>query len=149
MARGKFGGNRGQGANWIRPDLRLALYIRDGRACVYCAAEPPDATLSLDHWHARSEGGGNEPTNLVTACVSCNSQRGADSLGAFVRWLRARGVSTRGLLLRVEKQLRAPFDREAARRELAEKHGPDSKRFDFLDAGRRAKREAERRRRAA
>lgn len=144
------GGNQGRGSSWIRPDLRLALYIRDGRACVYCGATPPEAILTLDHWHARSEGGGNEPTNLVTACVSCNVQRGDGSeLGVFLRWLRARGVSTRGLIQRVEKHLRAPFDRQAAKREIIEQRGHDCKRFDFTEAGKRARCEAHARRRAA
>jgi 5-methylcytosine-specific restriction endonuclease McrA len=27
-----------QGMNWIRPEKRLAIYLRDGLACCYCAA---------------------------------------------------------------------------------------------------------------
>lgn len=76
-------GSSRQGANqpagcWIRPAKRLAIYIRDGFACAYCgrtlrAAAPADVTL--DHLLPRSAGGGNEASNLVTACRSCNSSR--------------------------------------------------------------------------
>ena len=34
------------------------------------------ATLSLDHVTPHSHGGGNEASNLVTACSRCNSSRG-------------------------------------------------------------------------
>lgn len=77
-------GKRRQGANqpqgrWIRSEKRLALYIRDGFACVYCGldlrgAAPADVTL--DHLLPRSAGGKNDATNLVTACKRCNSSRG-------------------------------------------------------------------------
>lgn len=63
---------------WITTARRLALYLRDGFACVYCGtflhmAQPSDITL--DHLKPRSEGGSNESRNLVTACRSCNSSR--------------------------------------------------------------------------
>lgn len=66
------------GSKWIRPEKRLAIYIRDGFTCAYCGrslkgAEPHDVTL--DHLLPRSAGGGNEATNLVTACGACNYSR--------------------------------------------------------------------------
>ena len=65
---------------WIRPAKRLAIYVRDSFRCLYCGtdlrqAAPADVTL--DHLLPRSAGGSNEATNLVTACRSCNSSRGA------------------------------------------------------------------------
>lgn len=71
-------GNKGQGSKWIRKERRLALYIRDSFSCAYCgrdlkSAEPCEVTL--DHLLPRHYGGGNENTNLVTACRSCNSSR--------------------------------------------------------------------------
>ena len=66
-----------QGMNWIRHEKRLAIYLRDGLACVYCGAVVEDgATLSLDHVVPHSHGGGNEAGNLVTCCSRCNSSRG-------------------------------------------------------------------------
>lgn len=71
-------GNGGQGSKWIRKEKRLAIYIRDGFSCAYCGrdlrgAEPCEVTL--DHLLPRCVGGGNEATNLITACRSCNSSR--------------------------------------------------------------------------
>lgn len=67
------------GGKWIRPEKRLAIYIRDSFQCAYCGADLRNANprdITLDHLVARSHGGGNEATNLITACLSCNSARG-------------------------------------------------------------------------
>ena len=69
-------GNNGQGQKWIRNERRVALYLRDGLACCYCGATLEDGTvLTLDHLQPRSQGGSNDSTNLVTACMRCNSAR--------------------------------------------------------------------------
>lgn len=70
----------------IRKDLRLAIYLRDSFRCVYCCcdlhgAHPTDITL--DHVRPDSDGGGNEPGNLVTACRSCNCRRQDKPLARF------------------------------------------------------------------
>lgn len=75
-----------QGSKWIRPERRLALYLRDGLACAYCGCGiEGGAQLSLDHLKPYSRGGGNESANLVTACTRCNSARGNRSVAAFAR----------------------------------------------------------------
>lgn len=75
-ARGKENGLY-QGMNWIRPERRLALYLRDGLACCYCGEAVEDgAKLTLDHLTPHSQDGGNENENLVTCCHRCNSSRG-------------------------------------------------------------------------
>ncbi|MDX9861280.1 MAG: HNH endonuclease [Rhodospirillales bacterium] len=70
----------------VRKDLRLAIYLRDSFRCVYCCADlhgahPTDITL--DHVVAESDGGSNEPNNLVTACRHCNSSRQDKPLARF------------------------------------------------------------------
>jgi len=70
----------------IRSDLRLAIYLRDRLTCVYCLADlhgahPTDITL--DHVECESDGGGNEPANLVTACRACNCSRQDKPLSRF------------------------------------------------------------------
>lgn len=68
---------------WIRPCRRLALYIRDEFTCLYCGTNlknSPAEDITLDHLVPRNPNvphgnGGNDNTNLVTACRSCNSQR--------------------------------------------------------------------------
>lgn len=67
-----------QGSKWIRPEKRLAIYLRDRFSCCYCGrdlrhAEP--TMVTLDHLRPRYSGGSNEATNLVTACKTCNSAR--------------------------------------------------------------------------
>ena len=80
-------GRKWQGARWIRRERRLAIYLRDGAACVYCGSSLEDgAILSLDHLRPVSAGGGNSSRNLVTACRRCNSARGDRPLPA---WLQA------------------------------------------------------------
>jgi 5-methylcytosine-specific restriction endonuclease McrA len=63
---------------WIRPERRLALYIRDGYACVLCgvdlsSGDPRNCTL--DHHVPRCQGGTNDNSNLYLACRPCNSRR--------------------------------------------------------------------------
>lgn len=94
---------------WIRPDARLSIYIRDGFACAYCGtdlrtAAPADVTL--DHLLPRSAGGKNDATNLVTACRSCNSSRGAKP------WL---DYATGGARDRIEQLRNAPLNRPLAK----------------------------------
>lgn len=65
------------GRKWIRDDKRLAIYLRDGLACVWCnLGIESGIALTLDHFKARSKKGDNSARNLVTSCVSCNSRRG-------------------------------------------------------------------------
>ena len=74
------------GMNWCRQSTRLAIYLRDGLACVWCGATVEDgAKLTLDHLTPHVSGGMNAPTNLVCACHRCNSARGARSVPAFAR----------------------------------------------------------------
>ena len=88
----------------IRKDLRLAIYLRDSLRCVYCCcdlhgAAPTDITL--DHVVADVDGGSNAPSNLVTACRSCNCSRQDKPLAKFagpetrkdIRRLTSRSIS--------------------------------------------------------
>lgn len=64
-----------------------AIFARDDHTCQYCGAAGPDVELQVDHVVPASKGGGDEPTNLVTACRSCNRRKGSgllDSLPATV-----------------------------------------------------------------
>lgn len=73
-----------QGMNWIRQDARLAVYLRDGLACVYCGdCVENGAQLTLDHVKPYDNGGSNKVTNLVTCCKRCNSSRGKRPVVSF------------------------------------------------------------------
>lgn len=66
------------GSKWIRPEKRLAVYLRDSFRCVYCCADLHDAApsdVTLDHVIPRADGGSHDASNLITACRHCNSQR--------------------------------------------------------------------------
>lgn len=68
------------GRRAIGARLRHEIFKRDGFKCVYCAAEPPEVRLCVDHLEPVSAGGTNEPWNLVTACFDCNA--GKSNIGA-------------------------------------------------------------------
>ena len=53
---------------------RKAVLARDQRRCRYCGCAAN--VLGLDHIVPPRLGGGHEPANLVTCCVSCNSRKG-------------------------------------------------------------------------
>lgn len=71
------------GGKWLRDDLRIALYLLDDGTCTWCGARgwgvPTHQVreLSLDHYVPVIRRGTNRPANLITACCTCNSSRGA------------------------------------------------------------------------
>jgi len=76
------------GMNWIRPEKRLAIHLRDDLACVYCGRGiEHGAKLTLDHVVPVSRGGKNSEYNLVTACHVCNSRRGDRYVSQFLQRL--------------------------------------------------------------
>lgn len=90
--------------SWIRPDKRLAIYLRDGMACTYCMTSLEDGgDLTLDHVLAAMLGGTNEATNLVTCCRSCNSSKRDLPMRAWFQMLRDRGVDTSTLSARIRR----------------------------------------------
>jgi len=124
------------GSNWIRKEKRHALYARDGYACVYCGSKH---NLTLDHVVAAEHGGTNDASNLVTACRSCNSRKGASCLRTFARLVASEsGVTTRSITNRVRKQLRARFDVALARALLADKREAREERDAIADADSRS-----------
>lgn len=64
--------------------LRFEILKRDGHTCRYCGAQAPDVPLTVDHVIPVALGGGNDPTNLVTACQPCNAGKGSTSPDAEV-----------------------------------------------------------------
>ncbi len=123
---------RGQGASyqgykWCHPPTRYAIYWRDRcrrtkqLRCVWCNRKAPVPEvlkgrfrLSLDHLDPWSKGGTNDATNLVTACLSCNARRRAQSYEETC----AAGVFPWHAFRRAEQLRVADIDR-AVGRELA------------------------------
>lgn len=72
----------------IRKNERLAIYLRDGLACVYCGQAVADgAKLTLNHLKPYSKGGSNNATNLVTCCAICKASRGTRTLKVWTEML--------------------------------------------------------------
>ncbi len=87
------GANGDQGSNWIRKAKRHRIYSRDSWRCVWCCSPVADGAAvtagarerlaTLDHVVSRARGGSNEASNLVTACITCNAERGDRSAIEF------------------------------------------------------------------
>ncbi len=60
----------------ISPELRQAVFDRDGNRCVECGS---NKRLSADHVIPESKGGPTKLHNLQTLCRPCNSEKGARS----------------------------------------------------------------------
>ena len=119
--------NGGQGMHWIRPEKRLAIYLRDGLACAWCGATIEDGTtLTLDHLRPHSQGGSNDSANLVTACHRCNSSRGARSVRTFagaVAGYLDHGIAPAVILAHVRTTARRSLDVPAARALISRRGG--------------------------
>ncbi len=81
---------------WIRPEKRLAIYLRDGFRCGYCRRDlhgGPAHEITLDHLDPLANGASNEPLNLITACKSCNSSRQTQPWKSFATDVAVRRIN--------------------------------------------------------
>ncbi len=116
-----------QGMNWIRKEKRLAIYLRDGLACAYCESSIEDCDrLTLDHLAPHSQGGSNDPTNLVTCCVKCNSIRGDRPWKSFCKdvaiYLNA-GVKSNVIVANIQTLIKRSLDLNEAKAIIARRGG--------------------------
>lgn len=58
--------------NYIKPEVRSRVFLRDNNTCVYCSSTQD---LTIDHDIPQSSGGGDDESNLLTACRSCNASK--------------------------------------------------------------------------
>lgn len=59
---------------------RFNVFLRDGWQCQYCGGHFKTQDLTFDHVIPRSKGGQTSWDNIVTACRSCNLQKGSKLL---------------------------------------------------------------------
>lgn len=59
---------------------RQNVYIRDNGVCQYCGKEVSRNKFTFDHVIAKSKGGRTCWTNIVCACLECNSKKGDKTL---------------------------------------------------------------------
>lgn len=76
----------------LADDERLKLKLP--QACAYCGS---DERLTVDHLIPKKKGGPDVGDNMVWACASCNSSKGARDV---LEWLALRGQKPSVLLLR-------------------------------------------------
>lgn len=108
------------GSRWIRPEKRLAIYMRDGFKCAYCGADlkhAAAASVTLDHLVPRVAGGNNEATNLITACRACNSSR------QDTPWM---DYATGGAIERIQTLRAQPLNIELAKAIIEDRAGDDA-----------------------
>lgn len=87
-------------SKWCTKRQRLAIYLRDGFACQYCGRDLTGLSphqFGLDHLVPRQRLGLHKPSNLVTACATCNRAR------STTPW---RQYATGGAVQRIVRQRR-------------------------------------------
>ena len=119
--------NGGQGQKWCRNERRIALYIRDGLGCAYCGAGIEDGVkLTLDHLAPHSLGGDNSNSNIVTACLKCNSARGnrdwREFAGTVAEYLN-HGITVEQIISHIETTVQRPVDVKQAKDIIARRGG--------------------------
>ena len=97
--------NDTDGINFYKnPVARLAINLRDDCKCIYCGAYCL-GNSSLEHLSCQSHGGGHDATNLVVACLSCNSARGNRSLVTFAA---AKGLNLARVVAEIIERVNRP-----------------------------------------
>jgi 5-methylcytosine-specific restriction endonuclease McrA len=66
-------------SDYIPPLSNRTLFKRDDYICLYCGERFPEPLLSRDHVRPLSQGGTSQWSNLVTACLRCNSHKAGRS----------------------------------------------------------------------
>ena len=56
---------------------RVNILARDRNTCQYCGPKFAPSELTYDHVTPRAQGGKTEWSNIVAACVACNTAKGA------------------------------------------------------------------------
>lgn len=111
-------------SSFVSKRRRQAIYRRDYGRCVWCTSQCAPQHLTLDHIVPRSHGGTHRTSNLVTACLSCNSRRGNLSLLAFAGIIAARQFTARGMVVvRVLQAAETPILAHSSKRDARRQRG--------------------------
>jgi hypothetical protein len=105
--------------SWIRSARRYAIYHRDSFRCAWCLADLSETHgITLDHLAS----GSHESCNLVTACMQCNSLRGATPLSEMLQVIpKEQGDA---LLARVKQDVDLGTGRQLAQTRYSGTRGP-------------------------
>lgn len=64
----------------IPQSVRFSVFRRDNFTCRYCGKSSPEVVLHCDHAISVKNGGSDDESNLVTACIDCNLGKSAKSV---------------------------------------------------------------------
>lgn len=67
-------------SHYSDPELRRQIFERDRWSCQYCGEALTGEDATLDHIIPTSAGGTDDPANLATACLICNSIKSGRTL---------------------------------------------------------------------
>lgn len=62
----------------ISGSVQQRVWAADNFKCVYCGVQMGKALLTIDHWIPLEFSGKNNVTNYLTACKSCNKDKGSE-----------------------------------------------------------------------
>lgn len=63
-----------RGPQYGYENLRAMILDRDGYLCRYCKGKHKDSKLDVHHIVYRTNGGSNDPSNLITLCHTCHKK---------------------------------------------------------------------------
>jgi hypothetical protein len=91
----------------------MAIYLRDSFTCLYCGKDmhnSPPSGISLDHLIPRVVEKNNDPSNLVTACHSCNSARQDTDWQEFLQGMYGNSCMWRVAYIQSQVRLRPNYE---------------------------------------
>ena len=65
--------------------IRHRLFEKWNRRCAYCDVALTIDSMTIDHIHPQSLGGGNKIYNLALSCKPCNSKKSSQLIGVFLK----------------------------------------------------------------
>ena len=75
----------------METDTRAQVWAKTNGYCWYCGKlMNPWSDFTVDHMDPRKQGGGDELSNLVPCCKSCNSQKHAKTVEEFRQYLQGK-----------------------------------------------------------
>lgn len=81
--------NKRKGSTRAWRKLRQEILERDEYTCIYCGGR----ANQVDHISSLQSGGGDERSNLASACQSCNLRKSTKSVERFVQELRKKQIN--------------------------------------------------------
>lgn len=69
----------------ISGSIQQRVWVADNFECKYCKAKMGTRMLTIDHFMPLELGGANDESNYITACRSCNMDKGSEHPADFCK----------------------------------------------------------------